>query len=288
MTTPATAWTALAVVLATAAAGCGLVQGAGRQPPLLLSVEDEIELGQAIAPYLEADFGGRVTDPAIQAYVRTVGECIARSTPLHGLPYHFSVLDSGVPAALALPGGTVYVTRGLLERLDSEGELAAALARELVHINARHAGREVVLKFGLPALADVLSGAAPYGQAGVGRRQARLGRIAAALRDLRYDAAVESEADRLGLDYMAAAGYNPASMVDLLEVTTAGGTGWPPAGGARPTPGGRAGAIRRMIARKYVNRGGRVGREEYASEVLDRLRTGQLLPAAQALNGGPS
>ena len=273
--------------LAAAVAGCGR---GGRQegpPAPPLSVEEEIELGRVLAPRVEADFGGRLDDPAIQAYVRTVGERVARSTPLHGLPYHFSVLASAAPAASALPGGPVYVTRGLLEQLDAEGELAAALARELAHINARHVGRDVALKFGVPALAAILSDAGAYGKADAGARQARLARVAAAVRELRYDEATEGEADRLGLDYLVAAGYNPASMVELLEAAAAPGPAAPP-GGARPAPDSRVGAIRRMIARKYVDRGGRVGREEYACEVLDRLKMTRPLPAAPMPNGGSS
>jgi len=84
-----------------------------------------------------------------------------------------------------------------------------------------------------------------------------------------------------------AAGYNPASMVELLEAAAAPGPVAPP-GGARPAPDSRVGAIRRMIARKYVDRGGRVGREEYACEVLDRLKMTRPLPAAPMPNGGSS
>jgi len=271
--------------LAAAAAGCGWARSAKDPAAPVLSVDEEIELGRALAPHLEAGLGGRLDAPAVQAYVRTVGERVARSTPSHGLPYHFSVLAGASPEALALPGGPVYIARGLLGKLDSEGELAAALARELAHINARHIGREATTKFGVPALVAAIPNAATDTRAEAAARQAKLARLAGVLRQLRYDPETEGEADRLGLDYLVAAGYNPASMVALLE-TTAGPASAPPAAVPLPALAGRADAIRRMIARKYVDRGGRVGREEYAREVLDRLKTAQPVPAAKALNGG--
>jgi predicted Zn-dependent protease len=268
--------------VATAAAGCGWTRSAADPAAPVLSVGEEIELGRALAPPIEASLGGRLDDPVIQAYVRTVGERVARSTPSPGLPYHFSVLASASPEAVALPGGPVCIARGLLEKLGSEGELAAALARELAHINARHVGREATTKYGVPALVAAIPNAAMDTRAEAAARQAKLARIAATLRELRYDPETEGEADRLGLDYLAAAGYNPASMVALLEITARSA----PAAAAPPVLAGRADAIRRMIARKYVDRGGRVGREEYAREVLDRLRIAPPVPAAKALTGG--
>ena len=271
--------------LAMVAAGCGWTRSAAAPAAPVLSVGEEIELGRALAPPIEASLGGRLDDPVIQAYVRTVGERVARSTPSPGLPYHFSVVASASPEAVALPGGPVYIARGLLEKLGSEGELAAALARELAHINARHFGREATTKFGVPALVAAIPNAATDTRAEAAARQARLARIAAALRELRYDPETEGEADRLGLDYLVAAGYNPASMVELLEIM-AGPAPAAPAAAPQPVLASRADAIRRMIARKYVDRGGRVGREEYAREVLDRLKTAQPVPAAKVLNGG--
>jgi predicted Zn-dependent protease len=185
---------------------------------------------------------------------------------------------------LALPGGPVCIARGLLEKLHSEGELAAALARELAHINARHIGREATARFGVPALVAAIPNAATDTRAEAAARQARLARLAGVLRQLRYDPETEGEADRLGLDYLVAAGYNPASMAELLEITAGPASALPAA--APPVLAGRADAIRRMIARKYVDRRGRVGREEYAREVLDRLKIAPLAPAAKALSGG--
>jgi predicted Zn-dependent protease len=280
MRRPAAACAALVLAaLATAVAGCGLARQAGEPRDPFLSVPEEVELGRAIAPYVESDLGGRVDDPAVQAYVRTVGERVARCTPLHALPYHFSVVESSAVAAVALPGGAVYVTRGLLGKLATEGELAAGLARPMAHINAQHTGREITQKFGLAALRDVLSAADSPA------RHARLARLGVAVRELHYTAEMESEADRLGLDYIVAAGYNPAAMVRLLEVIgpPAEPKATPAAGGS--AIGSRAAAIRSMIVRKYLDRGGRAGREEYKSEVLDRLNSGPPLTAPPSIGG---
>jgi predicted Zn-dependent protease len=280
MIRPATATAVLGLAgLIAAVAGCGLGGHGDELRIAYLPVAEEVELGRAVAPYVESDFGGRVDNPALQAYVRTVGERVARCTPLHALPYSFSVVEGSAAATVALPGGTVYVTRGLLDKLQTEGELAAALARPMVHINERHTGRQIVQKFGLPGLREIIS--APDNAA----RRARLARLGVAIRDLPYSAEMQSDADRLGLDYVAAAGYNPAAMVRLLEIIALPAE--PKASPAAADAGSRVAVIRNMAARKYMDRGGRVGREEYQREVLDRLNANPPRPVSP-LNGGSS
>jgi len=237
--------------LAAGLLGCGEPEP---RPPAVadrLTLEEEIGLGRAAAPALERGLGGRLDNLAVQAYVRTVGQRVARATRLADLPYRFTVVDSPGVTAAALPGGLVYVSRGLLERLESEGQLAAALAGQIAHLAAGHVRKALAEQFGRPALRR----AATPGE-GAANEEAMA--VARAVREARCSEAQHAEADRLGLDYLAAAGYNPSEMVACLQRTDAGAS--------------RLARIRDTVRRKYPDRLGRVADEEYRREVLDRLR----------------
>jgi len=255
MTPHRIATAALALLLATGFPGCGAPEARDQPVPDRLSLDDEIALGRAAAPALERSLGGLLENLAVQAYVRTVGQRVARSTRLSDLPYRFAVLEAEEPRGVALPGGVVYVTRGVLEDLASEGELAAALARQLAHLAAGHLRAVLNEEFGLRALRRAAAvGKVP---AGNGSAEGAADRVAHAAGDLAYSVEAEAEADRLGLDYLAAAGYNPPQMLAYLRRAGAGQD--------------RLDAIRAVIDRKYPDRLGRVAEDAYQREVLDRL-----------------
>jgi len=260
------------------AGGCQRVPGTGERKFIPLTWDQEIALGREAAPELESQFGGPLDDLLIQAYVRTVGERVARSArhpEMPELPYQFVALDSDVVNAFALPGGPVYVTRGMLEQLKTEGQLAAVLAHEIRHINGRHGSQQIGRQMGMQILLDVATAVAARSEGGA--RAARYGRdvadVVAGLVNLKYTREMESEADRLGLDYMVAAGYHPQEMVNLLTLLTSTEGPRPPEFlSTHPNPENRVGAIREIIRTKYPNRDGRVADDEYRREVLDRLK----------------
>jgi len=245
---------------------CALVLGGGflgcadpqPRPPAVadqLTLEEEIALGRAAAPTLERDAGGRLDNLAVQVYVRTVGQRVARATHLSDLPYRFMVLDTSGVSAMALPGGMVYVTRGLVERLESEGQLASVLAGQMAHLGAGHVRTALTRQFGLSKLRRAAAaGEVPPG-AGASTEAAEA--VAGALRDADWSGAECAEADRLGLDYLAAAGYNPSEMVACLLRTGADAA--------------RVADTRDAVRQKYPDRRGRVADEEYRREVLNRL-----------------
>ena len=248
---------ALATALLATLAGCAAPETRDQPVPDRLSLDEEVVLGRAVAPALERGLGGLLENLAVQAYVRTVGQRVARATHLSGLPYRFAVLDTGQRRGAALPGGVIYVTRGLIEPLESEAQLAAALARQLAHLAAGHVRAALDEAFGLKDLRR--AAAAGEAPAGNGSAAGIADRVAYAVRDLSCSAEAEAEADRLALDYLAAAGYNPPEMLVYLRRAGAGQD--------------RLDAIRAMIDRKYPDRHGRVAVEVYESEVLDRLRS---------------
>jgi len=260
-------------VLVGLLAGCEGGRTADRTGGSLLTVEEALQVGRAAAPYVETLAGGRFENLPVEAYLRTIGERVARSTPRHELPYQFAVIDSADVRGYALPGGQVYLTRGLLAKLVTESQLAAALAHQLAHISARHVVPALCEACGRGELLDAVAAAesAAAGTAAQPQNEA-LARLAKAIYEHAYDPDTEAAADRLGLDYLVAAGYNPSGMVTFLEVLARSVR---PGDSAVPNVDteSRARRIRKIVERKYRERGGRVADEEYRSEVLDRLKS---------------
>ena len=261
------------MLMAAVVAGCGPARS--KDAAWHLSPEQCLAIGRAAAPEVERTFGPALNQPAVQAYVRTIGERVARCTPLHQLPYQFMVLNGDTLHAFAAPGGPVYVTRGLLEHLENEGQLAAVLAHQLAHINARQVGGELLQRLGMNVLLEAVAAAdRTSGEPATPRCGESLGRAAGTLIVLQYSVTLEREADRLGLDYLVAAGYNPDSMARFLDILeTMAGPAVPEFLRVHPSPPDRVANLRSMIERKYPDGGGRVAREEYQREVLDRLKT---------------
>jgi predicted Zn-dependent protease len=243
------------LALAAVPLGCNGPEPRDPPPPEALTLQEEVNLGRAVAPAVLADHGGELDDLAVQAYVRTVGQRLARATRLSDLPYRFTVLDSPEPRTVALPGGVMGITRGLLERLETEGELAAGLARPLAHLAAGHVRRGLTDRFPVAVLREAAAaGDVPFHG---GDDPPAVQQIAEVLSRASYPAPEQREADRLGLDYLAAAGYNPDQMAACLECI-----------GAGPD---RIEQIRVLADRKYADRGGRVADEVYSREVRERL-----------------
>ena len=266
--------------LLAAPVGCQRVPTTGERAFIVLTWDQETALGLEAAPELEKEFGGTLENLPVQAYVRTVGQRVAgavRHADLPKLPYQFTVLDSDVVNAFALPGGPVYITRGLLGNLKTEGQLAAVLAHEITHINSRHGSQQISRQMGIQVLLAAASAAMSRGEKGaqMATKAEDLAKVVVGLINLKYSRGMESEADRFGLDYLAAAGYDPKEMVNLLNVfVSMGGARPPEILSTHPNPESRVGAVEEMIRTKYPNRGGRVADEEYRREVLSRLKAG--------------
>jgi predicted Zn-dependent protease len=198
-------------------AGCAVNPVTGKRELALfqVSTDQEIGIGQKAFPKAVQQMGGEVRDPAVYGYVNRVGQRLGRISPRPDLPYEFKVVNDSTPNAFALPGGFVAITRGLLVNLENEAQLASVLGHEIGHVTARHSvqgmQRGALLNLGLA----VLSGTT--GQASYGPLAQQAGQLAAGLLDNTYSREQEREADRLGVDYMVAAGYNPQGAVQLQE-----------------------------------------------------------------------
>ncbi len=203
-----------AVLLVFLFLGCADVSA--RRPILnLLPESKEIEIGKAYVPYAIEEFDGLYPNREVQEYVRSVGMRLVKHTE-RKVPYEFYVVNSSQINAFALPGGPVMITRGLLLRLNSEGELASVLGHELGHINARHHARFLEKQFGLNLLLNIgalLVGDKPYGQALL-----QFGQVGAGLLSLKFSRDQEREADQLGILYTYRAGYDPNSIIGVFEM----------------------------------------------------------------------
>ncbi len=194
--------------------GCTYNPATGRNQLLLLTTEEEIALGDEAKPQLTAEYGGELRTPPVRDAVTRVGRHLAGFTEAdyQKLPWEFTVLDSDVVNAFALPGGKVFISRGLLVRLHDEAEMAGVLGHEIGHVTSQHIderiSQAILLEFGV-ALTGTLtqSQIASYGAS-----------IVSGGYQLKFSRDQESEADRQGVKYMAAAGYAPQAMIGLLEV----------------------------------------------------------------------
>jgi Zn-dependent protease with chaperone function len=184
------------------------------QNPFSLSEKDEIELGRHAAAEIEKGIL-LVGDPAVVQYVDELGQSLVQKSTRKGIAYTFKVVDSPEINAFALPGGFVYVNRGLIEAADTQDELAGVLAHEIGHVVARHGADQAVraslAQTGLGALGGLLGQGT---SASIGEMAAQM---AATGVFMRFSRQAEREADRLGARMLYDAGLEPKGMVTFFD-----------------------------------------------------------------------
>lgn len=202
--------------------GCTTNPTTGRSQFLTMSREEEIKLGSEAAPGLTTEFGGRVPDEHLQGYVADIGRKLAAVTEAENpsLPWEFTLLNSEVINAFALPGGKVFISRGLAAEMDNEAQMAAVLGHEIGHVTARHSnerfGQALGTTIGGAVLGAVIGGVAGGGDgAGIG---AGVGASLGGVAGLAYSRDQEIEADRLGMRYMERLNYDPIGAVEVQQI----------------------------------------------------------------------
>lgn len=191
--------------------GCAVNPATGQRDFVLMSESQELALGRQTSQQVMKEY--RVYDnPSLQQYVQSVGDRVAKGSHRQHLNYRFTLLDSPQVNAFALPGGYIYITRGLLVYLNSEAELAAVLGHELGHVTARHSVRQHSLSTTTNLLGNLVAVAS--GVQGVGQLTSLLG--AGIVRG--YGREHELEADGLGVEYLARAGYLTSAMKKVITV----------------------------------------------------------------------
>ena len=149
-------WIVLLAALALGFSGCTVNPITGEEELMFFSQDEDIELGRKYAPEVEKQLGGRIEDADLQSYIDGIGQKIARVSHRPEIEYHFQAVDDEMTNAIALPGGYVYITRGLLEKLASEAQLAAILGHETGHIVARDSMVAMSRQIGLGLLGVTL------------------------------------------------------------------------------------------------------------------------------------
>jgi beta-barrel assembly-enhancing protease len=223
----------------------------------LFSKEQDVQLGREAAAQVEQQMPV-VRDQELNAYVQRIGQRLASQPQADKYPYSFKVVaDKGINA-FALPGGPTFVNTGLIAAADNEAQLAGVMAHEIAHVALRH-GTNQASKANLIQLPAMLAGAVLGGSGSMLGQLAQLGiGIGANSVLLKYSRDAERQADLLGAQMMAQAGYNPIEMARFFEKLQAqGGSGGPEWFSSHPNPGNRMQAIQEEIRtlpqRNYSN-----------------------------------
>jgi predicted Zn-dependent protease len=196
----------------------------GEKQHVAMSVDQEMALGLQAAPQMAQKMGGDVDasrDPRA-AMVEEVGGRLVHNSDAKKSPYvdnfHFHLLgDSKTVNAFALPGGQIFITEGLMNRLDNEAQLAGVLGHEIGHVINRHSAQQMA-KGQLGQLLTVAVGVGAGGNDDRGQKAQLIAAMVNHMSQLKFSRGDESEADRYGLKYMAEAGYDPSAMLDVMKI----------------------------------------------------------------------
>jgi predicted Zn-dependent protease len=243
--------------------GCAVNPVTGKNELALVSESQEIEMGKQGAADVVRGVG-LYPDAAMQAYVSRLGLSVAAKTERPNLPWEFHVVDDPSVNAFALPGGFIFVTRGLLSHITTEAELVTVLGHESGHVAARHSAQQIsraqVASLGL-GLGSILSSTV--------RKYSDVAGAGLGLMFLKFSRDDETQADQLGFRYALADGYDVRQMVRVFQMLDqqqklSGGSRLPEWQSTHPDPGNRIAAIEQRLAAVTENLSTKkIGQEEF-------------------------
>ncbi len=261
--------------------------------------QQELELGRSSDRELIQEMG-LYQDDELSAYVTEIGERVLAQSDLRqpdtpeiyrNLEFTFRVMDSSVVNAFALPGGYVYVTRGLLAHLNNEAQLAVVLGHEITHVAARHASQQALKQqwgqIGL--VAGAVIGTGITGNENFADQFLGLGGSVFQMLTLKYGRDAERESDLYGVEYSAKAGYAVGESAEFFNslgrISSKSGSRLPTWQSSHPDPGEREGRIKQLVIEMRARYGDlKVGEAEYLSRI-DGLVVGENPRAGVALRG---
>ena len=260
---------ALIAALALAPIGCAVNPATGHSQLMLISEEQEKAMGAEADAEMVAT-QGLYGDPEIQEYINALGQDLASQSERPDLEWHFRVLDDPIVNAFALPGGYVYITRGILSHLNTESELAAVLGHEIGHVVARHSANQMSKQtlVGIGVMVGTILLDPEDRIYGV------LAGIGSQLLMLQFSRDDEREADMLGLRYIDRLGYDPRPMSEVFETLgrvaqAQGGGDMPKWLSTHPAPEDRVERVQAGIAALHISdfSGRKVGGDAYLSHI---------------------
>jgi predicted Zn-dependent protease len=185
-----------------------------------MTPNQEIALGLQAAPEMAQQYGGQARDRVGQAAVNQIGQELVTKTDAAKTPYQYNfhlLADDSTVNAFALPGGQIFITEGLYKNLKNKGELACVLAHEVGHVAARHSAQQLAKQ----QLSQGLTGAAviaAYDPNDRNNNTAAMAMLISQVVSLKFGRNDELEADRLGVRFSQQAGYDPRSMIKVMEI----------------------------------------------------------------------
>lgn len=218
-----------------------------------MSADQEIAMGLQAAPEMADQFGGLDSSQADQSMVQQVGMRVVQGSPAGSTPYQFAfhlLADTQTVNAFALPGGQIFITRALYDRLESEAQLAGVLGHESGHVVARHSAEQIAkaqLTQGLSGAA-VIAACDPNSPTGC-MAASQVAAVVGQLINMQYSRSDETEADWLGVCFMNDSGYDPNEMVRVMQIiqSLSQGQRQPEFMSSHPDPGNRIAQIQDNI-----------------------------------------
>jgi predicted Zn-dependent protease len=238
----------------------------GRRELSLMSEAQEISIGQENHPQILKEMGS-YDHGGLQGYVGDVGVRLAKSSERPQLPWHFTIVDQPVVNAFAVPGGFIYITRGILAYLDSEAQLVGVVGHEIGHVTARHSAQQYTRAIGgtvgLAALSIFVPAARPFGQ---------LTQQALGVLFLKYGRNDELQADSLGAKYAATNGWDPHAVPQFLatlgRLSEGSEKGIPNWLSTHPDPASRVDEVTALVQKLAAGRSDFiVNRDEYLQRI---------------------
>jgi len=272
------------IAIAGLLAACTVNPATGRRSFTLLTWDEEKQLGAEAAPQFTEQFGGEIVNAEINAYIDGVGTHLAEMVEagVPALEWEFTLLDSDVINAFALPGGKIFITRGLATKLENEAQIAGVLGHEIGHVTARHGNqrisKDLVFNAGLAAgaiavgMADEDSDFRKYGEVAVPALA-----IGGNVVLLKYGRDQELEADALGMRYMTRCRYDPRGQLQVMQILAReAGTGRQlEFFSTHPHPESRIDRIRDLLAGEYAHTQGnpeyKLYEDRYRQQFLSQL-----------------
>ncbi len=198
-------------VLALVFAAMLLVMGCGQLAELnVISTQEELEMGLRFSQEIEKEIK-LISDPVVSAYVDSLGQLLARNSERADIPYVIKVVDTDEVNAFAIPGGYLYVNRGLIVTAARESELAGVMGHEIGHVVGRHSAKQMSRRLGLSAVTGLILGNDPKTWASLTANVLSAGTL------LHYGREAELEADRYGITEAYRSGIDPEGMVTFFE-----------------------------------------------------------------------
>lgn len=288
----------VAAALAANAGGCSKNVATGKTILTLgMSRDREIALGAEAAPEFTKEYGGAIDSPRLQKYVTDIGAKMAAQSEGTNptLPWEFTLLNTDAVNAFALPGGKVFFTRGLAEKLTTEAQMAGVLGHEIGHVTAQHGAQRIasntLFNAGVAIGAVVVSSSDNKQVREIGGYGVPAMALGGNLVLLKFGRDEELEADRLGVRYMANVGYNPRGQLEVMQVlqSLSQGGSTPAFLSTHPDPAARVQAIQKMLDGEYAHT--KVSpqfqdfKERYKTEFLDVIAKVPKAPAPAQKTG---